>query len=45
MCDVDVYALSFGVEEFEPVPTAVEDLRDILQGIRRRARRMLRLRP
>jgi hypothetical protein len=44
MCDVDVFALTFGVEECEPMPTATEDLRDILQGIRRRARRMLRFR-
>jgi hypothetical protein len=42
MCDVDVFALTFGVEECGPMPTVTDDLRDILQGIRRRARRILR---
>jgi hypothetical protein len=43
MCDVDVYALSWGVEEFAPVPTAADDLRDILACVRARVRRILRL--
>jgi hypothetical protein len=41
MCDVDVFALTFGVEECGPMPTATEDLRDILRGIRRRMLRLI----
>jgi hypothetical protein len=43
MCDVDVYALSWDVEEFEPMPTAADDLRDILARVRARLQRILRL--
>lgn len=42
MTDVDVFSLSYGVEESEPMPTVAEDLRSLLQGFTARLRRILR---
>lgn len=42
MCDVDVFALSFGVEECDDMPTVREDLQETWRSIRRRVRRVLR---